>query len=145
MTTLLPKLDFFVKKRLLKSFHCCRDAGTRTRYLIILKLDAGRDPMVIADYLGIHRDTVYRVAQRFRQRGVLGLLDGRRHNGPHKLSRDYLTTLDRLVRDSPHNHGHRRPTWTRELLLLTLRPLGFPKVHVATLSRALAQIRARRA
>ncbi len=48
MATILPKLDFFVKKRLLKSFHCCRDAGTRTRHLIILKLDAGRDPVVIA-------------------------------------------------------------------------------------------------
>ena len=145
MTTILPRLRYFVKERLLKNLRCCRDAGTRTRYLIILKLDAGRTPQAIADFLGVHRDTVYRVAKRFRERGALGLLDGRRHNGPHKLSKDFLKTLDRLVRDCPQNHGHRRPTWTRELLLLTLLPLGFPKVHVATLSRALAQIRARQA
>jgi transposase len=145
MTTILPKLRFHVKERLLKNFRCCRDAGTRTRYLILFKLQAGRSPDVIANFLGIHRDTVYRVAKRFRERGELGLRDGRRHNGPHKLSKDFLNTLDRLVRGSPQDHGHRRPTWTRELLLLTLLPLGFPKVHVATLSRALARIRARRA
>lgn len=145
MTTILPKLRFVVKQRLTKSLRFCPDAGTRTRYLIILKLDAGRSPDTIADFLEIHRDTVYRVAKRFRECGVLGLLDGRRNNGPNKLTKDFLSALDRLVRGSPQHYGHRRPTWTRELLLLTLRKLGLPKVHVATLSRALAQIRARRA
>jgi putative transposase len=145
MTLILPKLHFFVKQRLLKNFRRCRDAATRTRYLIIIKLDAGRSAATIAEHLQIHRDTVYRVAARYRQRGEAGLLDGRAHNGPNKLNGDFLSTLDRLVRSSPQEHGHRRPTWTRELLLITLTKLGFPKVHVATLSRALAQIRARRA
>jgi transposase len=145
MSTILPRLRFAVKNRLTKNIRRCSDAGTRIRYLIILKLDNGRSPEAIADFLGIHRDTVYRVAKRFRERGVLALLDGRVHNGPNKLTKDFLDTLDRLVRSNPQLHGHRRPTWTRELLLLTLRRLGSPKVHVATLSRALAQIRARRA
>ena len=145
MSTILPKLSFSVKERLIKNFRRCRDAGTRTRYLIILKLVAGRKPDDIADYLGVHRDTIYRVARRFRECGEAGLLDRRVNNGPKKLTATFLTTLDRLVRDSGQNHGHRRPTWTRELLLKTLLQLGFPKVHVATLSRALAQIRARRA
>jgi len=145
MSTILPKLSFSVKERLTKNFRRCRDVGTHTRYLIIFKLGAGREPDDIAKYLGIHRDTVYRVAQRFRQRGEAGLLDGRVNNGPKKLTATFLTTLDRLVRDSAQKHGHRRPTWTRELLLKTLLSLGFPKVHVATLSRALAAIRARRA
>jgi transposase len=144
MTAILPKLRFTVKERLRKNFQRCCDARTRTRYLIVFKLYAGRSPKDIADFLGIHRDTVYRVAQRFRTQGESGLLDGRRHNGPNKLSEDFLSTLDRLVRDSPQNHGHRRPTWTRELLLLTLLRRGCGKVHVATLSRALARIRARR-
>lgn len=145
MSTILPRLRFSVKNLLTKRLRCCTDAGTRIRYLIILRLDHGRSAEAIADFLGVHRDTVYRVAKRFRQRGVLGLLDGRVHNGPNKLTKDFLNTLDRLVRSSPQEHGHRRPTWTRELLLLALRKLGLPKVHVATLSRALAQIRARRA
>jgi transposase len=144
MTTILPKLRFFVKQRLTKNFRRCHDARTRTRYLILFKLDAGRSPEAIADFLGVHRDTVYRVAKRFREHGEFGLLDGRRHNGSNKLSEDFLSTLDRLVRDCPQNHGHRRPTWTRELLLLTLLNLGYHKVHIATLSRALARSRARR-
>ena len=145
MSAILPKLRHSVKERLSKNFRRCRDAGTKTRYLIIFKLIAGRKPEVIADYLGVHYSTVYRVAKRFRECGELGLLDRRVDNGPDKLNKDFLSTLDRLVRGSPQDHGHRRPTWTRELLLLTLLKLGFKKVHVATLSRALALVRARRA
>jgi transposase len=144
MTTILPKLNFFVKKRLSRCFRRCTDAGTRLRFLILFKLDAGRHPQAIADYLGVHRDTVYRVARRFRERGILGVLDGRAHNGPRKLSDDFLRALDWLVRGSPQEHGHRRPTWTRELLLKTLLQQGHRKVHLATLSRALRLIRARR-
>jgi transposase len=69
-----------------KDFRRCRDAGTRTRYLSAFKLDAGRKPEVLADYLGVHRDTAYRVARRFRERGEPGLLDGRANNGPDKLT-----------------------------------------------------------
>lgn len=145
MSTILPKLRFRVKERLSRNFRGCRDAGTRTRYLIIFKLAAGRKPEVIADYLGVHYTTVYRVARRFRESGEKGLLDGRANNGSAKLTKDFLRTLDRLVRGSPQDYGHRRPTWTRELLQKTLVRLGFQAVHVATLSRALALIRARRA
>jgi transposase len=144
MSTILPKLRLAVKERLAKNFRRCRDAATRTRYLIIFKLIADRKPDEIAGYFHVHRDTVYRVARRFRERGEFGLLDQRVNNGPNKLTGNFLDTLDRLVRDGAQNHGHRRPTWTRELLLKTLLQMGFVKVHVATLSRALAQIKARR-
>ena len=144
MSSILPNLRFSVKQRLTKSLRGCRDAALKARYLIILKLDAGHSPAVIADFFGVHRDTAYRTAKRFRQHGAFGLLDRRANNGPDKLNDDYLTALDRLVRSSPQDHGHRRPTWTRELLLKTLLQRGFKKVHVATLSRALALIRARR-
>ena len=144
MSCILPKLPFFVKQRLRKTFSHCRDAGTRIRYLVILQLDAGRSPPLIAAFFQVHRATVYRVATRFCHHGEAGLWDCRVHNGPRKLTPDFLTALDRLVRGSPQDHGWRRPTWTRELLLATLRRLGLGKVHVATLSRALQRIRARR-
>jgi transposase len=144
MSTILPRLRLSVKERLLKNLRRCRDVRLRTRYLIVLKLDAGRKPQAVADFLGVHRDTVYRTARRFRERGEFGLLDGRAHNGPHKLDEGFLSALDRLVRGSPQDHGWRRPTWTRELLRATLIRLGKDEVHVATLSRALRLIRARR-
>jgi transposase len=144
MPTILAKLRRSVKDRLLNNLRRCRDAGLRTRYLIIILLNAGRPVAAIAASLKVHRDTVSRVAKRFRHGGELGLLDRRADNGPRKLTVEFLDTLDRLVRDRAQNHGHRRPTWTRELLLRTLLGRRLPKVHVATLSRALAQIRARR-
>jgi len=56
-----------------------------------------------------------------------------------------LALLDRVVRSNPQEHGWRRPTWTRELLVETMvRKMGV-RIHVATMSRALALIRARRA
>ena len=144
MTTILPKLRLAVKDRLLKSLRHCRDARLRTHYLIVITYNEGRPVADIAKALKVHRDTVYRVLRRFRTGGEFGLLDRRVNNGSDKLNEDFLSTLDRLVRGSPQDHGHRRPTWTRELLVAVLLKLGKGKVHVATLSRALARIRARR-
>jgi transposase len=144
MSAILPKLRIAVKERLHKNIKRCTDARLKTRYLIIQLLDKGRNPQHIAHTLGVHRDTVYRVAKRFRQHGEFGLLDRRKDNGPNKLKGGFLEELDRLVRGSPQGDGHRRPTWTRELLLASLVKRGFPRVHVATLSRALKRIKARR-
>jgi transposase len=144
MSPILPKLRHAVKARLLRGLRRCRDARLKSRYLIVVLLDEGRSADHIARHLKLHRDTVYRVAKRFREHGEFGLLDRRAGNGPGKLRGSFLEALDRLVRSSPQQHGHRRPTWTRELLVQTLLKHGYPKVHVATLSRALKQIKARR-
>jgi transposase len=144
MSTILPKLGFFVKDRLVQNLRRCRDTKLQIRYLIVLQLDRDRSPEHIAGNLSINRSTVYRVAARFRAQGEFGLFDRRAGNGPNKMKGEFLDVLDRLVRSSPQDHGHHRPSWTRELLVRTLVGQGFPKVHVATLSRALQQIKARR-
>lgn len=144
MSTILPKLRFSVKERLAKNCQRCRDAKLKIRYLIILLLSKGRSAEYIARNLLIHRDTVYRVAKRFREDGEFALLDRRSGNGANKLKGGFLDALDRLVRGSPQDHRWLRPTWTREMLVATLVKQGYPKVHVATLSRALKLIRARR-
>src|SRR5207302_10162159 len=81
---------------------------------------------------------------RFCQRGEWGLLDGREDNGVGKLDERYLAELYRAVRASPQGYGWRRPTWTRELLVETLARRTGVRIHVATMSRALVLIRARR-
>ncbi len=88
--------------------------------------------------------TVYRLARRFRQAGEPGLLDHREDNGQTKLDERYLAVLYDVVRGRPEDYGHRRPTWTRELLVETLRKKTGVSVHVTTMSRALAMIHARR-
>jgi transposase len=144
MPAILPRVRFSVKEKLLKHLRRCRDAGLRCRYLIVINLLNGRGAYATAEVLGVHNTTVYRVARRFREHGEWGLLDGREDNGTAKLDERYLATLYTTVRSSPQQHGWRRPTWTRELLVETLARQTGVRIHVATMSRALALIRARR-
>jgi len=144
MSAILPKLGFFVKDRLRKGLRRCRSAALRVRYLIVLNLSNGRGAYETAAVLAVHNTTVYRVVRRFHEHGEWGLLDGREDNGTTKLDERCLDMLDRLVRSSPREHGWRRPTWTRELLAKTLMRQAGVCIHVATMSRALAMIQARR-
>lgn len=145
MGVILPRPKFFVKQRLLKRFQKCRQALVRVRYLIIINVWSGRSARQIEQVLKVHNTTVYRVAKRFRERGEASLWDGREDNGGEKLSEDYLGLLDRVVRSNAQEHGWRRPTWTREMLVETMARKTGVRIHVATMSRALALIRARRA
>jgi len=144
MSAILPKLRFSVKEKLLKHLRQCRQAGLRLRYLIIINLHSGRSARRTAEVLDVHNTTVYRVAQRYRQHGEWGLYDGREDNGTTRLNEAYLATLYELVRSSPQQHGWRRATWTRELLVETMARRTGIRIHVATMSRALALIHARR-
>jgi transposase len=144
MTTILPRLRFSVKQRLLQQLRQCRQAGIRLRYLIIINLDNGRSARHTAAVLGVHATTIYRVAQRYRAYGEWGLWDGRADNGNTKLDERYLDTLYQVVRSQPPRYGWQRPTWTREMLVATLARATGVWVHVATMSRALAEIDARR-
>jgi transposase len=144
MSVILPRVRYGVKEKLLKHLRQCRHAALRLRYLIVINLLSGRGAYEVAAVLGAHNTTVYRVARRFRQQGEWGLLDGREDNGAAKLDERYLELLYRVVRSSPQQYGWRRPTWTRELLVETLARQTGVRIHVATMSRALALIHARR-
>jgi transposase len=145
MTVILPKPSFFVKERFLKRFRKCRQALVRVRYLIIINIWNGRGAREIERVLKVHNTTVYRVVKRFREHGEASLWDGREDNGAEKLSEHFLVILDRVVRSNPQDHHWRRPTWTRETLVETMVRKTGVRIHVATMSRALALIRARRA
>jgi transposase len=145
MALILPAPKYFVKQKFQKRFRGCRQASVRVRYLIIINLWNGRSARQIEQVLKVHNTTVYRVVKRFQERGEASLWDGREDNGGEKLSEDFLGLLDRMVRSNPQEHGWRRPTWTRELLVATMLRKTGVRIHVATMSRALALIRARRA
>src|SRR3989304_749814 len=90
------------------------------------------------------KTTLYRVAERFREQGELGLLDHREDNGERKLDERYLAELNEVVRRNPQAFGWRRPNWRREKRVRTMEGCTGVRVHVTTLSRALKMIRARR-
>jgi len=144
MSVIVLKVRFAVKERLLKNLRRCRDAGVRLRYLVIVNLLNGRSVRATEEVLKVHNTTVYRVVKRFKAYGEAGLWDGRADNGSEKLDEAYLGKLYYLVRATPQDYGWRRPTWTRELLVETMVRLTGVRIHAATMSRALAQIKARR-
>lgn len=144
MCSIVPTVRVSVKEKMGKRFQKCRIASVRIRYLIIFNLWNGRGPREIESVLGVHNTTVYRVAKRFRELGEASLWDGREDNGKGKLSEAYLGILNEVVRSSPRDHGWRRPTWTRELLVATMLRKTGVRIHVGTMSRALALIQARR-
>jgi transposase len=94
--------------------------------------------------LHVSRSVVYRVAARYREVGEAGLLDRREENGERKLDESYLGVLYEVVCSRPTEHGWRRPTWTREMLVETMAKKTGVRIHPSTMSVALRQIGARR-
>ena len=144
MLAILTGVRFSVKEKLCKSLQRCQIAAVRIRYLIMINLLSNRSAYETAEVLGVHNTTVYRVARRFRAHGEWSLWDGREDNGQTKLDERFLTVLYRVVRATPQQYGWRRPTWTRESLVETLARQTGVRIHVTTMSRALAMIKARR-
>lgn len=144
MLSIVPVLAYSVKEKMKKHLRACRVAGVRIRYLIVLNLMRGLGAYATAALLQVHNTTVYRVAKRFRERGEVSLWDRREGNGEVKLSEEYLGILQEIVRSTPLDHCWRRPTWTREMLVETMVRKTGVRIHVDTMSRALALIQARR-
>ena len=131
------------KRRLAKQTRKTKDARLRTRYSIILNLAEGRGPTDTAKALSVSRSTVCRVRRRFLEQGEAGLIDRREENGTRKVDDDYLNVLYELVGGCPLNHGWKRPTWTREMLVESVRQKTGVPIEETTMSRALHAIGAR--
>jgi transposase len=131
-------------RRFRKTARQTQDPKLARRYLMVLNLDEGRSVADTACALGVSESTVRRMRRRFLEHGETGLVDRREDNGDTKLDERYLTTLYEVVASSPGEHGFTRPTWTREMLVEVLRRKTGVQVHLSTMSRALAQIGARR-
>lgn len=144
MEGIVPALSDCAKRRLLDAARTCRNAAMKTRYLIILNLADGLSPTETSRRLKVARSSVYRVAARFRATGEAGLVDRREENGRPKLDEATLAALHEIVASSPQQHGWRRPTWTRELLVQTLHKHTGVGLHVSSMSKALSLIGARR-
>lgn len=132
------------KQRLSEHLKFLRNAGLRTRYLIVIHRLDGRSPTWISRSLKVGRHTVYRVERRYWEEGEVGLFDRRDGNGQRKLTEKYLTELHEVLAGNPDDFGWPRPTWTRELLIHTLRQRTGIKISLSTMSLALTLIGARR-
>jgi transposase len=143
MEGIVPRLDRRAKWRLRKWIRRTKDADLERRCLIVLNLADDRRPVDVARALCVSRSTVYRVAARYCAEGEAGLVDRREGNGDRKVDDDYLGALREAVGSSPADYGWRRPTWTQELLIETLRRLTGISISRSAMSRALRVLGAR--
>jgi putative transposase len=132
------------KDHLCERLKWIRLAELRTRYLIVIHLLDGRTITWIARSLKVSRNTVYRTQRRYEMEGEAGLFDRRSGNGERKLTEEYLLLLAEVVGRDPPQFGWKRPTWTREMLLLTMLRKTRIRVSLSTMSHALWLIGARR-
>ena len=123
----------------------CKDADTRIRYRIVLLSDQGWSGTRIAKALGCAPSTVSRTLSRWLCYGEAGLIDRREDNGEVKADDLYARTVAWILESTPQAFFHRRPTWTRRLLIDTARRYtGGVTVSVTTMGRVLKKLKARR-
>jgi len=88
---------------------------------IILAIVCGVHPQEIERGAASSVSQVYRVAHRALEAGPAGVADRREDNGESRVDEQYVAVLLTVVDGSPRQHGYRRPTWTRELLIVVLQ------------------------
>jgi transposase len=122
----------------------CSDAALRTRYLILLHSAQGWSRPRIAEALQCSESLVSRVRRRWQEEGEAGLIDRREDNGEHVVSDEYIVTLRHILRYTPREYGHRRPTWTQSLLIAVCGTITGIRISRTTMGRLLRSIKARR-
>lgn len=122
----------------------CKDADTRVRYLIVLRAADGYSGKRITEALSCSASTVSRTLDRWESYGEAGLVDRREDNGAVKADERYVATVGWILAGTPQDFLHRRPTWTRALLVETARRYTGVAVSKTTMGRVLAALKARR-
>jgi len=139
MTGIVVHLRRWEQRRLQHTVRKTRDAGLRTRALIILQAAAGQSSGSIAAAIGYDPSAVLKVIHRFRAEGEDGLRDHRADNGQPKVDAALREILCALVTGSPQDYGWARPTWTQELLARQLAVTAGVRVSDTTVGRMLAE------
>jgi transposase len=122
----------------------CKDADTRIRYRIVLLSGDGWSGKRIIKALGCSASTVSRTLDRFESYGAAGLVDRREDNGQTKADGAYARTVAWILESTPKEFFHRRPTWTRQLLIDTAGAYTGVVVSVTTMGRLLKGLKVRR-
>jgi transposase len=132
------------RAKLKRNARRCTDADMRVRYLIVLRAAQGHSGRRIARELGCCPATVSRTIGRYQTLGEAGLVDRREDNGRAKADALYAQTVAWILEGSPPDFFHRRPTWTRRLLIDTARTYTGVSVSPTTMGRLLKRLKVRR-
>jgi transposase len=143
MPAIVVQLRRWDQRRLQRLIRKTREAGVRTRALIVLHAAAGKGTAAIAEAVGYDPSAVLKVLHRYRAEGEEGLRDHREDNGHTKVDDALRAALATLVSGSPEDDGWARPTWTQELLARQLARDTGVRVSETTVGRMLAALGAR--
>jgi transposase len=122
-----------------------KDADARVRYRVVLLSAEGWSGKRIARALGCSPSTVSRALSRWESYGEAGLIDRREDNGRAVADELYVQTVAWILASSPPDFFHRRPTWTKRLLIETAKAYtGGVTVSPTTMGRVLKKLKVRR-
>jgi transposase len=143
----MPKIEIRLlrreRRRLEKAMRKTKDPALRTRCQIVLNYARGWGCKLTSEALACAPSTAIRVARRYLSEGIAGLSDKRAENGVAKIDADLLAAVAEILTRRPSDFGWERPTWTRELIGLTLEVRGVAEVSVTTVARALTLLKAK--
>jgi transposase len=132
------------REKLRRAAKRCKDADTRTRYRVVLLTADAWSGKRIVKALGCCAATVSRTLDRWEAYGEAGLVDRREDNGRTKADDLYAETVAWVLESTPREFFHRRPTWTRRLLVETAAAYTGVMVSLTTMGRLLKRLRVRR-
>jgi len=138
------KLGEKARRKMLRRMRGLKDAALKTRYQIVLLYDRGAGCEAAASALGCAPSTASRVARRYETMGAAGLLDGRKEPRAEKTTDDAAAALCDLLEGTPQDFGWRRSTWTRELLARSLQEKLGMSFSLASVTRLLQKVGARK-
>lgn len=119
------------------------DAKTRCRGQMVVALSSGKTVSDIVQVLQCSSSVVYKVVNRFLKDHESAFVDRREDNGQTVVTEAVEKVVWVLVAETPRQFGHRRPTWTLELLVRVLHERSGIRLSRATLSRLLRRLRIR--
>jgi transposase len=119
------------------------DANTRRRAQIVMALVQGKRVPDIAEILQCSQSLVYKVAHRFLDEEEAAFADRREDNGEVVVTKHLERVVWTMVGETPRQFGHRRPTWTLELLVLVLKERTGIRLSRTTMSRLLRRLKIR--
>lgn len=118
--TISLRLDRGQRRRMTRLLRKTRSRIEALRARVLLLLDQGVVPGVVAEMVGCARATVYRTLYRFEDLGEDGLLDQRQVRPPSKVTAEVEERLVGYIDGSPQDFSWQRTTWTLELLAVQL-------------------------
>jgi transposase len=137
------RLDRPVRRRLQKLDRKTRDADTRVRCRVLIKVGRGMSCHAAAMEVGCVPSTAWRIVDRFVILGEASLLDGRSENGERKVDEDVRQGVREILLRRPPDFGFTRQTWSLALLTRVIAEEMGIELSPGHLWRVLRQMRVR--